>query len=194
MNYKLYIAGLLVAGLGLAAGLTLADGGTAVGGPSNPVIDVAPDTTPEEATLGAVASPDIQSPWVRWGGMRTWRARSEAQTTGTTTPVTLQSPSATSTLKDYWCYSTVATSSATKWTLARSATRNATTTPLTAAVSIGANNRGLAIATTSAATNNLAVLPPNTFLVWGIQGGDDTGGLNKYTPGGACGAEFLEIQ
>ncbi len=150
-------------------------------------------TTSDNRTFGAVASPDL-GPYMKLGGVQTSGAHAASLTTGTTTPVSLISPSATSTIDRFFCYSDTSTSSATFWVLARATGPNATTTPLGTGISVPANTRAFILASSSPATNGLGLIPPFTRLTWGIQGGSDTGGLNIYTPGGACSAIFTEVR
>lgn len=153
--------------------------------PSNPIRTIA----------GALSGPDISSPYLQWGGVSTWRG-STALATATTTPCAIQSPAATSTLVRTQVRITTATSTATIWTVAKSATPFATTTALqqdtTLASGIFGTMTHFASSTlgvgTTLALDMKDVIAPNTYIVWGVAGTviADSTKLN-----GVCEAEFV---
>lgn len=137
-------------------------------------------------SLGAVASPDIQSPWIRFGGVTRWSANSQSLVAATTTPVAFQSPTnATSTLQTgSGCNFTVSSTSAKQVVFAKANTAFATTTFLFGA-NIAANAQGAVAATTT--TDNF-VFAPGTWLVMSMVGGAGTD-----SPVGSCSASWVSL-
>lgn len=139
--------------------------------------------------LGALAGPDIASPFLKWGGLETWRG-SMALNTATTTPCAIQAPSATSTLDFSSLTIQTASSTATTWTVAKATTAFATTTPLRNNISLGSGAQGTMLhiaSTTAVAIDSVDVFGPNEWLVWSVAGTAvaDTTKLN-----GICKASF----
>lgn len=153
-------------------------------------------SVPSES-LGALSSPRIPSPYLTWGGVATYQARI-ALNTATTTPCAILSPVSTSTLEFADLIIKTPTSTATTWTLAKATTRYATTTKLSV-FSLGSGVTGTMVGTTTAsnitgstvAVDDLNVIAPSTYIVWGVAGIDkiaDTSKLNGY-----CQAGFRSI-
>lgn len=141
-------------------------------------------------TVGAVSSPDIQSPYFSYGGVRFWGAKTDSLIAASTTICAIQSPVSTSTLVTGSIRLTVSSTTATVVTMAKSATRYATTTAL-ASAAFGANAQGTLVASTTSTgtpldgTNTFA---PSQWLVVGMQG---TSG-QTYSPQGVCQATWVE--
>lgn len=139
--------------------------------------------------LGALAGPDIASPFLKWGGVEVVNA-SMTLNTATTTPCAIQSPSATSTLTHASLTVQVASSTATTWTLAKASTAYATTTRLSEfALSSGVQGTMVASTTPLSAptVDEVRVIAPDTFLVWGMAG---IGNLTSDKLTGICKASF----
>lgn len=155
-----------------------------------PAAPVAPAPAP---ALGSVSSPDIQTNWLRVGGVM-HEYRSRALATATTTPCAIISPAATSTLLAATLQVTTASSTATTWTFATSTTAYATTS-LYNTFSLASGALGSMVATTTnitgVVTNDRTVFPPNTFLVWGVAGVSNPSDTSKLN--GSCQAEFLVL-
>ena len=138
--------------------------------------------------LGAVASPDIPSPYISWGGVAEYRAFA-ALKTATTTPCAIQTPAATSTFSFASFKVTTGTSTdATIWTIATSTTAFATTT-LVGTFSLPAGATG-EFAATSGATLITAPLLPNSWVVFGVAGTKPAGSSTLL---GTCSAGFRLI-
>ena len=140
---------------------------------------------------GAVASPDINSAYIRYGagyGVRTW-ATGTGLTQATTTICAILSPAATSTLVSGGVKIDLASSSATTVYIAKATTAYATTTLLGAAIAVGAGAQGFGVASTTGSH----VFAPNTYFVVGLTGGD-SGVANPVglVPRGSCHAVFEE--
>lgn len=136
--------------------------------------------------IGSVASPDIPSPYLTWGGLTTYRAN-VAFTAATTTVCALQSPVATSTLVSFSASFSVSSSTATVVTLAKAATPYATTTRL-AFGSISANAQGTLFAnatSTDSSVDPITVFGPSQYAVVGMSGGAGT-----FSPSGRCTAQW----
>lgn len=135
--------------------------------------------------VGSLTGPDIASPYLKWGGLATYRTSAPLKT-ATTTLCAIQSPAATSSLMfAAWVINT-GTSTAATIDLATSTTAFATTTNLVAATVVGSSGKG-AVSWSSAGTNG--VLAPNTWVVTKTAGA----GLSGYTYGGTCDAEFTVL-
>lgn len=139
----------------------------------------------EVRNVGAVASPDIQSPYFSFGGVRFWGGKTESLTAATTTVCAIQSPAATSTLVNASIYFNVSSTTASVVTLAKSATAFATTTSL-GTLGLAANAQGGAVATTTSAQ----VWGPNQWFVVGMQGGPSG---QTFSPTGTCQATWMQL-
>lgn len=181
---------LLVAGVALALVL----GGISLSRP--PVVERVVDQAP---VVGALTGPDIQSPYLRVGGvMHEYRQKSLA--TGTTTPCIVQSPTATSTLVHAALRIGTATSSATTWTVAKNTSGGSATTTKLGVFSVSSGAVGTLVASTtlpstgltSLLADDLLVFSPSTYLVWGVAGVIyNAQGTIDF--GGVCQAEFISI-
>jgi hypothetical protein len=165
MQKNVYIAGLVA--IVLAVGFALVGGK----GPS----------------LGAVASPDLISPYFSFGGVRQWAAHTDSLKSATTTVCAIQSPAATSTLRFGSIKLLTSSTTATTVTLAKASTAFATTTDL-GSYSVGANAQATLVASSSPTSGNTAlVFSPNTFFVVGM-----AGGVGTFSPAGTCEAVWVE--
>ena len=143
---------------------------------------VSHETKAPAPSYGALAGPDISSPYLSWGGVADYKA-SASMRTATTTLCAIQSPSATSSLvMASWKISAGTTTAATI-DLATSTSRFATTTNLIAGTSVASGAQGSA-AWRSSGSNS--VLAPNTYVVVKTAGA----GSGGYTYGGQCEGEF----
>lgn len=158
-----------------------------------PSASVVPEPRERGETLGALAGPDINSTYLRWGGVATYRT-SAALNTATTTPCALQSPAATSTLVRAALQINVGTTTQTLWTVAKAATPYATTTSLNDSLitlASGAQGTMLHLAsTTDIGINGVDTIAPNQYIVWGVAG-TAIADSSKLT--GTCQAEFVAI-
>lgn len=137
---------------------------------------------------GALSSPDIQSPYLSFGGVRRWAGWANFSA-ATTTPCSIQSPAATSTLVTASWQITTGTSTAATIDLGTSTTRYSTTTNLVAAKSVGSGARGDANWTSAGGGVNDNVMSPSTWVVVKTAGA----GLGGYTYSGRCAAVFQEL-
>lgn len=145
-------------------------------------------------SLGAVASPDIMSPYFSYGDVRHWAKKTTALNQATTTVCAIQSPAATSTLNFGAVRFSVSSTTASTVTLAKASTPYATTTRL-AFGSIAANAQGTIFAQATStgtgitsATDDITTFAPNTYFVVGM-----AGGIGTFSPTGVCQASFTEI-
>lgn len=143
----------------------------------------------QKVNTGAVSSPDIMSPYVSVGGQRMWRQKADLQT-GTTTVCAIQAPAGTSSLRFWSISETVSSTTATIITIAKANTAFATTTTLGVPIAVAANAQAMIVGSTTAAqqTAGADVFAPNTWLVFGQQGGAGT-----LSPVGQCTAHFEQI-
>lgn len=153
-----------------------------------PVVNVNVPRQTSSPVLGSVSSPDIQSPYFSFGGVRHWGARTETLTSATTTICALQSPPATSTLEFASIQLTTSSTTASTVTIAKATTAFATTT-LLGNGSISANAQGTIVASTTNSVNpsGLGVFSPNTYLVVGM-----AGGIGTFSPVGSCIATWVQ--
>ena len=163
-----------------------------------PVQKVINNTT----SLGAVASPDIQSPYFSFGGVRQWGAHSGLNQASTTI-CSLQSPAATSTLSMSSGISiTTGTTTAIALEIGKSTVMDATTTRISyVTLASGAQvTLNSFVASTTAAYGSLGqrhtadetdlIFAPNTRL--NVKYGGTLGSLNTLV--GGCNATWLEYQ
>lgn len=144
----------------------------------------------ESGSLGAVASPDIPSPYISWGGLRYWNRHTTSLTQATTTVCALQSPAATSTLSHASIRFTVGTTTNAGVVMAKAATAYATTTALGGTMTLLANEQGTVIASTTVQS----VFAPSTYLVVGMTDQTAEATAGTFSPSGVCQATFIEIQ
>lgn len=158
-------------------------------------------TSNPDVAVGAATSPDLGSPYFIVGGQYEWKSflpinTNNPKTQATTTLCALQSPNATSTLGQAYVTFTNATTSPYVVTIAKSATRYATTTVIgnSIAVAGGAQVTVSATTTTSNNQNNDKVFAPNQWLVVGIAGAISSGDAlgTGFKPVGRCGATWTQ--
>jgi len=144
----------------------------------------------EAPKLGALSSPDIQSNWLRVGGvLREYRSKELA--TATTTICSFQAPAATSTLVFASVNFSTGSSTAITLVLGSATTQFATSTLIGAetwAVGSGVTGAVTHVATSSIATGNTKI-PPNYFVNWKVNGLGAALTSDKLL--GTCVAEFV---
>jgi hypothetical protein len=143
--------------------------------------------------LGAVASPDIPSRWLKVGGVTT-HYRHMSMKTATDTPCALQAPSATSTLVYATAHFDTTTTTNAVLDIANDETAFATTTKLMTTQNITANetNTTYYASTTPTAAqgvNNLTTFSPDEYVVFKMGGG-----TNVFSPTGYCTAVFRSVE
>lgn len=152
-----------------------------------------PQPVESRPPFGSLTGPDIQSPYLAINSVR-HEYRGASLTLATTTPCAFQSPAATSTLVHASLAVTVASSTATTWTVAKASSAFATTTRLgTFSLSSGSLGTMIASSTQTSVSgdakvvDDVSVFSPNTWLVWS-KAGDTPAGTGL---GGVCRAEFI---
>lgn len=137
-------------------------------------------------TLGSVASPDIPSPYLQWGGIYHYGGSTTALTQNASTTCSIQSPAATSTLRYAAIRFDLASTSAIQIEMGKATTAFATTTSL-GIHNLGAGAQVTLLASSTAATVGGAdpaiVFAPNTYFNVKL-GGGGTGTV----PSGKCEA------
>jgi hypothetical protein len=144
-------------------------------------------------SVGALGSPDIISPYLNWGGVRTWNSRIDIKQ-ATTTVCAIQSPAATSTLRYAAVKIDLASTTATIWNVAKANTAFATTTAIGTAHSVAGSSQDFILASTSPAAGDALVFAPNQWLVVGVQAGITSGDAagTGFVPTGSCQASWTE--
>lgn len=157
-------------------------------------------------TVGALAGPDIASPYLRWGGVAEYRYSQPMNVTslgganGSTTPCAIQSPAATSSLQFFSASAIVATGTAADLSLAKSTTAYATTSPLLTNFTVAASTDFSLVydAATSSASSTLPqgrmIFAPNTYLVLGAKGASGPNDRAGYQWTGVCQAIFNAVE
>lgn len=141
-----------------------------------------------DAPLGAVASPLLISNYFGYGGMVEFRAKTDALNSASTTVCSLQSPAATSTLKDAAIRLSV--SSTTASVVAFSKGTGFSSSTLFQSYSVSANAQAtvsLLATTTTAGADNLTFAPNTYFNV------TMSGGVGTFSPTGTCQATWQAI-
>lgn len=145
-----------------------------------------------ENAFGALAGPDIPSPYLNWGGVRTYNA-GISPTQATTTICAIQSPAATSTLTYASVKLDVSSSTATILDLAKGTTAFATTTAIGSTYAVAADAQAFVLASTSPGAGAVTVFAPNQWFVVGVRGGVTPGSNGAgFVPTGRCQATFVE--
>lgn len=147
--------------------------------------------------VGALAGPDIASPYLRWGDLATYRTKL-ALNTATNTPCAIQSPAATSTFVSTTLRINVGSSTATTWFASKGTSAYATTTNL-GQFALGSGAQGTLYVATSTAqvagvvmtVDSAAVFAPNTWIVWTVAG-TAISDSSKFT--GTCQAIFDSVE
>lgn len=140
---------------------------------------------------GAAAGPDILSACTSQNGVQTCRY-SKGLALATTSPCAIKSPEATSTLTFASLQVNVASTTATTWTAAKSATPTATTTAITT-FTLASGARGTMVASTTYASttpDSINIFAPSTWLVWGVAG-VPVPNLTSDKLKGVCEASFI---
>ena len=150
-----------------------------------PVVNV--NVPKQDFKLGSVASPDINSPYFSFGGVREWGAMTNSLTQATTTVCALQSPASTSTLNFASIQFSISSTTASLVTMARASNAYATTTSL-GTVSLTANGHGMLVASST----QLYQFPPNSWLVVGMQDTTPQATAGHFSPTGKCQATWYE--
>lgn len=150
-----------------------------------------PAVEQKDQNVGSVASPDIQSPYFSFGGVRHWAGRSDySLTNATTTPCAIQSPVSTSTLRVGSFRISSTSASAAYVEFGKSTTPYATTTSL-GITTVGSNVQGTLIATSTVVNgtmlDNSVIFAPSTYLVLKVAG------AGAAQLGGTCIAEWIEL-
>lgn len=156
------------------------------------------DTNPVDRNIGALAGPDIPSPYLTWGGTTEYRSSmTMAQATGTI--CSFQTPAATSTISSGLITFDVGSSTALVVTVAKATTGFATTTTLISDVALAADIKGTidftpAIASTLDAGRLIAPSQFVNITFAGASGG--AVGTEKWennVPVGTCNIGFMTI-
>lgn len=154
--------------------------------------ETAPTTAP---VLGSVTGPDSYFPYYNDNGVFTYPLGRQILS-ATTTPCSIKTPAATSTLVRSWFNVKTGTTTSATLTLATSTTAFSTTTPLTTPFAGLVNKYSFVYyGTTTTATNGGTVggvYAPNTWLVYGLAGEATLGG-GGFVISGSCGAVFQQL-
>lgn len=139
--------------------------------------------------LGALASPVLPSPYFQFGGVTRWAGRSNDLVQSTTTPCSIQSPAATSTLITGSVTFSISSTTATTVDLAKAANRYASTTKLGATFTIPANGQATIVASTTGSGGD-AIFAPNEWFVVKMAGNSPNG---PFSPTGSCQATWEQL-
>ena len=169
---KLLIAGVLVAIVASAVALV-----------STKTV-VVNQTQPATQNYGAVSGPDMPFQYISVGGVARYHY-SLPLATGTTSPCSIQSPAATSTLVSAGIQFTTSSTTATAITIARGTAMTATTTSIGTDYAIAANKTAMIVASTTATAGDATIFPPNTWFNVGMKGG-----VGTHDAVGVCHAIF----
>lgn len=143
--------------------------------------------TVHEVKTGAISSPDLDSSYFSYGGVRRFGLRQQMQV-ATTTLCAIQAPAATSTLEFASFSITTGTGTAATIDIGTSTTAFGTTTNLVSAVSISSGALGQQFWSPVGGSVNDNTMAPNTYVVVKTAGA----GLSGYTYGGTCQASFVQ--
>lgn len=144
-------------------------------------------TATAHPVLGALSSPSINSPWLRWGGITHWAGHTDALNNASTTLCAIQSPAATSTFTYGDLQLSVGTSTTLHIDLSMSPTPSATSTVLGATNHVSTPNNPI-VASTSPSGGPPYVFPPNYWFIATYTGA--AGALNVLQ--GDCQASWTQ--
>lgn len=144
---------------------------------------------------GALAGPEIPSPYLQWGGVNRWAYQVQINQ-ATSTLCAIQAPNATSTLKSY----SVLVNSTAPYTqtfmLGYSTTKNATTTGIISSYTLGSSVQAALNATTTVTAltgiNVDGVISPNAWLNFNVST-TTVGSATGPTATGQCEATFEQL-
>ena len=166
----------------------------------NKIMDEVPDLSSDGLSLGAVASPDIMSPYISVGGVRTWYSAMNFKT-ATTTLCSMKNPAgATTTLKSFSYHILTGTSTPTAGTILVVATSTlpqatSTTDVLVAETTIAADARGDLYWTIPTVLTNEGIMGKDDYIL--LQVASSTAGSFHVTRGvgltGYCKATFQQL-
>lgn len=135
--------------------------------------------------VGAISSPDIPSPYLSWGGVRSWAGHTDILANASTS-CSFQSPNATSSL-DYASFTIGASTTANAIIIEMGVANdpNSTTTLIGTKYSLAASNQVTVVASTSNATGAGIVFAPNQYF--NIKVGGVANGI-----GGNCNVQWIQ--
>jgi len=148
----------------------------------------APLPVQTQTNLGALSGPDILSPYLSIGGVRSWYGSMDLRV-GTTSVCAVQAPAATTTLVSATARIDTAAGYATAWEIGNATTAFATTTSL-GLLGLAASTNGALIATTSVTALKDGIVPPNTWINVRLA---TTTTSASFQPTGRCSVFFREI-
>lgn len=160
-------------------------GETGARGPMGPQGPAGTPTRSNGPIVGAVAGPDLASPYFAYGGVRHWAYKTSMSSAIASTSCTIATPVATSTLvASTASFDTFGTTSVA--VIGWSAGIQATTTTI-GSIQITGGGQGLVLASSTAST---FIVPPNTYINVKVPGGVGW----TAAPTGTCIAVFREVQ
>lgn len=142
--------------------------------------------------LGAAATPDFNSTYVSWGGVRNHaRGTSLNGDAASTTICALQAPQvASSSAVFFGLRLGVGTTTASTVKVYKSASKWVATTEI-AGANFAAGEAKAIVATSTFLDSSNAVLSPNDWIV--VRQTPQGGGAGTFSPTGSCGAQFVQI-
>lgn len=155
--------------IGALVGLTVLIGGLYLNQPTPAPVSNQP--------VGAVSSPDINSPYISFGGERQWAQRTDNLNQASTTICAIQMPPDKSALDKFIVNLTTSSTTAALITISTSTTPYATTTPLWTDTTIANGAKTVVFFSTT----TTAIMRPNDYIVVGMSGGTGT-----FSPTGSC--------
>lgn len=156
-----------------------------------PIVNV--NVPKQDVKLGAVASPDLPTPWFSFGGVSQWAGRMESLTQGSSTVCAIQAPSSTSTLAHGSIKFSLASTSAVSLDLAKGTTQYATTTKIGTTYYIGASAQATIVASsTGSVAGDGTIFGPNEWFVVRLNQWSASSGAGN-APVGVCNALWFRI-
>lgn len=132
-------------------------------------------------SAGAISSPDIQSNYFSYGGVRHWGVRTESLIQASTTVCALQGPAATSSLRFASIRLNVSSTTASNVNFGVGPTPYAISTAI-GGQAVAANAKADVVATST------LIVSPNAYVVFTMSGGTGT-----FSPTGNCEATWIEL-
>jgi hypothetical protein len=157
------------------------------------IADIQQEISQLSTHSGALAGPDIASPYLNWGGIVRWGAV-QAFNQASSTLCSIQAPAATSTLRSFGINFTAGAVYANTYELGYSATtKNSTSTAIIASYTVAANALLTTQATTTLTALTDGVVAPNSWVSFNVST-TTVGSATGPTATGQCSATFDQLQ
>lgn len=175
----------------VAAFISIVIGVVVLSSTPQPKQEQKPASQEQTPGAGSLSGPDISSPYISYGGVRTWNRSRSSLIAASSTVCAIQSPAATSTLEKAVLRIDTSPAYAVTYEIGYSAsTMNSTTTGIVSSYVVSSSGYAAIVATTTVTALTDGVVGPNSWVNFNISTSTATGS-NQAT--GRCDASFREL-